>query len=308
MTPRRRNGLITGISVLLFLAAVTTSFIEWPVTWFDAYTHVHLWFEGFRSNSVTVDGYRVHYFVEGAANGLPVVLVHGLGGRAENWRALAPYLAGAGYRVYMPDLIGYGGSAKPTNFSYSVRDEATIVIDFMHVLGLKRVDLGGWSMGGWIVQIIASQDPRQVERLMIFDSAGLRDPPKWNPTIFTPTTPAELTQLNALLRPHPPNIPGFIARAVLRNFEQSNWVVHRAMATMLTGRAVTDSLLPRLKMPVFIAWGAEDRCIPPAQGEQMHQLIPQSQFYSVPGCGHLAPLDCAGQVGPKVVGFLRQSP
>ena len=106
---------------------------------------------------MTVDGYRVHYNADGPEDGPVVVLVHGLGGRAEDWRNLAPYLAKAGYRVYMPDLLGYGRSEKPADFSYSVHDEAAVVVGFMDALGLKQVDLGGWSMGGWIVQVVANR-------------------------------------------------------------------------------------------------------------------------------------------------------
>ena len=105
---------------------------------------------------MTVKGHRMHYVAEGPANGPVVVLVHGLGGRAEDWSNLAPYLAKAGFRVYMPDLFGYGRSERPAEFSYSVHDQAGAVVAFMDALGLKQVDLGGWSMGGWIVQIVAS--------------------------------------------------------------------------------------------------------------------------------------------------------
>ena len=70
---------------------------------------------------------------------------------AEYWRNLAPYLAKAGFRVYIPDLLGYGRSDQPADFSYTVRDEAAVVVGFMDALGLKQVELGGWSMGGWIV-------------------------------------------------------------------------------------------------------------------------------------------------------------
>ena len=62
----------------------------------------------------------MHYEAEGPAGGPVVVLVHGLGGRAEDWPNLAPYFARAGFRVYMPDLFGYGRSDKPADFSYSV--------------------------------------------------------------------------------------------------------------------------------------------------------------------------------------------
>ena len=77
-----------------------------------------------------------------------VVLVHGLGGSAEDWRNLAPWLVKAGYRVYTPDLPGFGRSEQPSDFSYSVHDQAEMVAGFMDALGLKQVDLGGWSMGG----------------------------------------------------------------------------------------------------------------------------------------------------------------
>ena len=165
---------------------------------------------------MTVEGHQMHYEAEGPANGPVVVLVHGLGGRAEDWRNLAPYLAKAGFRVYMPDLFGYGRSDKPADFSYSVRDEAGAVVGFMDALGLKQVDLGGWSMGGWIVQIVAATHPERVRRLMLFDSAGIYEKPDWNTNLFMPKTPAELDQLEALLMPNPPRIPGFVARDILR--------------------------------------------------------------------------------------------
>ena len=261
---------------------------------------------GVHSRTVQIDGYRVHYLVEGPENGEVVVLVHGLGGSAEDWRSLAPYLARAGYCVYMPDLPGYGRSEKPADFSYSVRDQAAIVAGFMGALGLKQVDLGGWSMGGWIVQLVAARYPQRIMRLMLFDSAGLDVKPNWDTRLFTPANPRELSELDALLMPHPPHVPGFVTRDILRVSDERAWVVRRAVTSMLTGRDVTDTLLPQLKMPVLIAWGGEDRIMPLEQGERMHQLIPQSELEIFAGCGHLAPLECAGAVGPKVVAFVEK--
>jgi pimeloyl-ACP methyl ester carboxylesterase len=73
---------------------------------------------------VTVENMSVHYDVLGPPAGFPVVLVHGLGGRAEEWLDLSHYLVMAGYCVYLPDLPGYDRSEKPADFSYSVRDES----------------------------------------------------------------------------------------------------------------------------------------------------------------------------------------
>ena len=145
----------------------------------------------------------MHYLAEGPAGGPAVVLVHGLGGRAEDWSNLAPVFRKGGFRVYMPDLFGFGRSEKPADFSYSVHDQARAVVDFMDALGLKQVDLGGWSMGGWIVQIVAGTHPERVKRLMVLDSAGLHEKPNWDTNLFMPKTAGELDELEALLMPHP---------------------------------------------------------------------------------------------------------
>jgi pimeloyl-ACP methyl ester carboxylesterase len=296
---------VAGVCAALLLAA---GFGFWmrPVSYFNGSMYLREAFTGVENRSVKVDGYRLHYEVEGPANGPVVVLVHGLGGSAEDWRNLAPYLVKAGYRVYMPDLLGYGRSPCPANFSYSVRAEAGIVTGFLDALGLQRVDLGGWSMGGWIVQLVASEHPERVERLLLFDSVGLAIRPDWDTTLFTPRSPADLDQLEALLTPHPPSVPGFVARDILRLVRQRGWVAHQATTSMMTGQDVTDTLLPRLKMPVLIAWGAEDRIASLAEGRQIHRLIPQSQMEVLAGCGHLAPVQCAPQMAPKVIAFLGQ--
>jgi pimeloyl-ACP methyl ester carboxylesterase len=303
----RAKKLLWFVCVALTLAsAAGIGFWARPVSYFNGMMYLQAFLTGVESSTVTIGSYRVHYNAVGPKDGPVVVLVHGLGGRAEDWRNLAPWLAKAGYRVYMPDLLGYGRSERPVYFSYSVRDEAAVVESFMDALGLKKVDLGGWSMGGWIVQVVANEQPDRVRRLVLFDSAGLFEKPAWDTRLFTPTTPQELDQLDALLMPHPPRIPGFIARDILRVTRQNAWVIRRAMDSMLTGRDATDSLLPRLKMPVLIMWGAEDHITPLSQGEMMHRLVPQSELEVVSGCGHLAPVECSRQMESKVVEFVSQ--
>jgi pimeloyl-ACP methyl ester carboxylesterase len=290
----------------LLLSVVGLGFWARPVSYFNESMYVRDCLSGVQSREVMVDGHRVHYEAEGPPGGPVVVLVHGLGGRAEDWRHLAPYLVKAGFRVYLPDLIGYGRSEKPKDFSYSVRDEADVVASFLDALGLKQVDLGGWSMGGAIVQHVAADHPQRIRRLMLFDSAGIFVLPSWNTKLFTPDSPGELDQLYALLMPHPPVVPGFVARDILRVLDERAWIVHRAMAAMLTGQDATDKLLPQMKMPVLLVWGEEDKITPLSHGETMHRLVPQSQLDVIAGCGHLAPDQCAAQIAPKVLEFLKQ--
>ena len=290
-------------STLVLATLIAVGFLLRPVSYFNAMMVLRESFSGIESRNVRVEGIRVHYLVEGPANGPVVVLVRGLGSRAEDWHNLAPYFVNAGFRVYLPDLPGFGRSEKPANFSYSVRDQAALVVGFLDALGLKQVDLGGWSMGGWIAELVAAEHPDRVNRLILFDAAGLYVKPDWNVNLFMPRNADELNQLDDLLMPHPPQIPAYVARDILRLSRDHRWVIRRAIDSMLTAQDVTDKLLPDLKMPVLIEWGALDRITPVAQAETIHQLIPQSQLDVVPGCGHLAPLECASRMGPQVVTF-----
>ena len=296
--------LLWVVGVLIVVAGI--GFWVRPVSYFNEATYVRECFSGVESRSIQVAGHRVHYLAEGPDGGPPVVLVHGLGGHGEEWFNLSAYFVKAGYRVYLPDLPGYGRSEKPADFSYSVRDEAEAVAGFIDALGLKQVNLGGISMGGGIVQHVAFRHPDRVRRLMLFDSVGINQMPTFDARLFTPTTPAELDQLEALLMPNPPKVPGFVARDVLRHSKKDAWVIQRALDSMRTAQDATDSMLPQLKMPVLIVWGDADRIIPLAQGETMHRLVPQSELVVVPGCGHLAPMQCTDQMGPKVVEFVKR--
>ncbi len=110
--------------------------------------------------------------------------------------------------------------------------------------------------------------------------------------------------LQALLMPHPQQIPPFVARDYLRRFRISGgWVIKRALATMMTAQEVTDNLLPQLKRPVLIIWGSLDQIAPVDQAQTMHHLIPQSQLLLIPGCGHMVPLQCSAEMDPTAPGI-----
>lgn len=296
--------LVLAVLVCLIVAAGVGFYLR-PLSVFNRWLYIQMDSTGAHSRYITVNGMRLHYYEQGPEAAPTVVLVHGLGGHAEDWRNLRPWILGANRRIYMLDLPGYGRSEWPKNFSYSISDEANTVVAFMDALGLKHVDLGGWSMGGWITQVIAIQHPDRIKRLMLFDSAGLYERPQWNTDLFMPTSAQELDRLDALLMPHPPPVPGFIARDILRYSHEHAWIIRRALDSMLTGKDTTDKQLPDLRMPVLIVWGAEDHITPVALGQKMHQLIPQSEFDVIQGCGHLAPVQCAEQMGSAVTKFLQ---
>ena len=293
------------------LVALTAFALLRPLDLLVASTQLRLWFDGIQSEYTQIPfagspSVRVHYFVGGS--GPPVVLVHGLGGRAEDWAHLMPQLVRDHHRVYAPDLPGYGRSASPAGATYSIPEESQALEAFLDNRHLSRIDLGGWSMGGWIAMRVAIDQPQRVRRLMIFDSAGLRWDLKWDTSLFWPQTAQQLRQLNDLLRATPPPaVPGFIAHAIFHYVALHGWVVQRSMHSMLTGHALLDGKLGALKMPMLIVWGKQDHLIPVSVAEDIHHEVPQSELEIFDGCGHLAPNLCASRVGPVVKGFLDEA-
>ena len=307
MFKRLFSWRVTVTSFIITTVALGAVFYTHPTWVLDRVQLLRLHMAGIESHVALVDGHRIHYNVCGPSDGQPVVLLHGLGGRSEDWINMTPYLRKAGYRVYTPDLLGFGQSDEPRNANYSIADQAEMVVGFMDAANLERVDLGGWSMGGWIAQKVAVDHPERVRRLVLMDSAGLNMPPRWDTHLFTPTTRAELNQLHAMLTPNPRPVPAFVAHDILRLSATYGWVVKRALASMLSAQDVMDDDLPSLKMPVLILWGDQDRITPLSEGQAIHALIPQSLLRVAYGCGHVAPEACTDQLGPEVANFLRSS-
>jgi pimeloyl-ACP methyl ester carboxylesterase len=300
---------IVALLVLVLVVAGTVFF--WNPLWVaDQQIRYHLWREGVESKYVEAGGYRMHYFEAPAAKGTagtPLLLVHGLGARGEDWRAMIPVLAAKGFHVYAPDLIGYGRSPKP-DANYSIAMEEAAVVHFMDAVHLSRADVGGWSMGGWIAMKLALDHPELVDRLVVYDSAGIYFPPAFGPELFVPTDAGGVRKLMTTLSPKPPDIPDFVTKAVLRKFADDGWVIQRSMASMESGHDLLDFRLRNLERPTLIVWGGKDELIPLPVGEKMHELISQSALRVVEGCGHMAPLECAKPVVESTVEFLRAEP
>lgn len=300
-----RWSLVTVVPLLM--ALVFWALLR-PLDFMVQAVQLRLWADGIHSEytSIPVAGVgqvRIHYYAGGS--GTPVVLVHGLGGRAEDWANLMPRLVRDHHSVYALDLPGYGRSAWPRQASYSIREETNDVEAFLDRMHLARTDLGGWSMGGWITMQVALDQPQRIRRLMIFDSAGITFPMDWDASLFEPDTPEKLTALDDLLMPHPPrHVPGFVERNIFAYVGRHGWVVRRNMDAMLTRQDLLDGKLSAIRMPMLIVWGKQDRLIPLSVGQQIHSAVPQSELEILDGCGHLAPAQCSGRVAPVVNGFL----
>ena len=304
LRPRRWLRRIFLALAAAFLAASTLLYLR-PLWVLHRATRVWLRAQGVRSEYVPVKAGRIHYLVAGA--GPPLVMVHGLGGRAQDWALLLPPLARHGFHVYALDLLGYGRSSRP-DVDYSIALESGVLRQFFEALHLEGADLGGWSMGGWVALKFTLDHPERVRRLVVFDSAGLKFKPRFDTRLFDSKTPAEVNRYMAVLTPHPPHQPDFVARDIIREMARESRVVNRALASMERGDEQLDGRLGAIRAPVLIVWGSEDAVVPLWCGEEMHREMPQSILAVIDGCGHLAPVECRRRVLPETLHFLEASP
>jgi pimeloyl-ACP methyl ester carboxylesterase len=292
----RRVLLLLGIPVALAIV-----FCVWrPMGALSAAATIALRSKGIESRYVQLGQYRIHYFIGGS--GEPLVLIHGLGGRALNFAPMMPALAKQ-HRIFVLDLLGYADSDRP-DLNYSITLETDILRQFLDSQGLTRTDLGGWSMGGWISLNFAARSPERVRRLVLLDSAGVKFTPTFDLGLLAPHTMADMQALNKILTPHPDQTPAFITRAVLQHLQTEDWVIQRTIANMMTGREFLDDKLARVTMPVLIVWGKQDVMTPLSMGEAMHREMPQSVLVVLDGCGHIAPIECHDRVLSEMQRFL----
>jgi len=304
--PTRKRWLRRTLLAILLLAFASGLGVYLRPLWvWRQAMRAWLFLEGARSEYVQLGPYRIHYLVAGG--GKPLLLIHGLGSRADAWALLIPPLARRGYRVYALDLLGYGRSDRP-DVDYSIALETRIVRQFLDSQQIGQTDLGGWSMGGWIALKFTLDHPQRVRRVFVSDSAGLNFKPSWDPGLFSPRTPEQVDQFAAILTPRYRHVPLFLARDVIREMRRHGWVIRRSMASMQAGADLLDGKLAQISLPLLIVWGKQDATTPLECGEEMHREIPQSILAIFDGCGHLAPVECRRAVLPEIIRFLEADP
>ena len=124
------------------------------------------------------NGLRTHYVDEGAGERVALCL-HGEPTWSYLYRRMIPPLAAAGYRVVVPDLIGFGRSDKPAeDETYTFDFHRRFLLDFIDRLGLERITLAVQDWGGLLGLTLPMEMPARFERLLVMNTAlGTGDVP-----------------------------------------------------------------------------------------------------------------------------------
>lgn len=251
---------------------------------------------GLERKEITLpDGLR-YVYLEGG-RGEPLLLLHGFGANKDNYVRVARQLT-EHYRVIAPDHIGFGESTHPADADYRPLAQVERLRQLVAALGLKRVHLGGSSMGGQIALIYAARYPDEVASLWLLDPAGIWSAPRSemhqiiagggrNPLMAQSAD--EFAAIYAFVMSDPPFIPRPLLDVMARER-----IANHALEERIFREITSDSVEARvagLKTPSLIVFGARDRVIHPGSAEILHKLLPNSRVVILPNTGHLPMLE-----------------
>jgi len=269
----------------------------------------HDWPNREASRFVRASGMQWHVQVMG--EGPALLLLHGTGASTHSWAGLMPLLA-SGFTVVAPDLPGQGFTQAPPSEFLSLPGMARAITGVLRELDIAPDVAVGHSAGAAVaIQMTLSRQitPRAIVSLngALLPLGGMAG------QIFAPlaklfTVMPFVSELFSRRARDPLAIERMIeqtgstldARGIELYRRLASNPAHVAAALGMMANWDLRSFaaaLPRLKVPLTLVVGSQDRTIPPSQAERVHEMLPQSKIVTLSGLGHLAheerPEECA---------------
>jgi pimeloyl-ACP methyl ester carboxylesterase len=263
-----------------------------------------------------------------------VLLLHGKNFSGSYFGETAAALRDAGYRVIMPDQIGFGKSSKPEHYHFTFHQLARNTRDLLDSLGIERVHVLGHSMGGMVATRFALMFPDSTASLTLMNPLGLED---WK-ALGVPYTTVDQNYKQELAK-----TPEKIRAYQLKSYYDDKWrpAYNRWVDELATFnaspeyprvawiQALTSDMVftqpvvhefSRVRVPTLLIIGQRDRtaigrdAAPvevreklgnyPALGKAAHAAITGSQLVEIEGVGHLPHIEAFDRFFPALREFL----
>jgi pimeloyl-ACP methyl ester carboxylesterase len=239
--------------------------------------------------STTVLGQTIRYYDVGS--GPPLLLIHGIGGDADEWVFCFGPLSQF-HRVLALDLLGFGRSSKPL-IEYTIAGFVEVVQHFLRGLKIDRTSVLGESLGGWIAASFALKFPSMVDKLILVDTAGVWGDITTLPIDVRVSTRDHLREIFQLLFHDQRMVnEALIDLAYHQHLERGDgYTIDSVLRNAASGREVLDEAIGSVAAPTLIVWGEQDQMIPLSVGQRLQKLIAGSKLEVIPQCGHLPALE-----------------
>ncbi|RYG68720.1 alpha/beta hydrolase, partial [bacterium] len=261
-----------------------------------------------------------------------VLLLHGKNFSGFYWEKPIRALTNAGYRVIVPDQIGFGKSSKP-GIPYSFDLLTTNTAKLLDSLKVGKVSVVGHSMGGMVAVKFARKYPQRVQKLVLENPIGLEDykaaigPVPFAKLLKTELNDTNTVKLRAFYKRYfvqwKPEFEKFveIKSRIALSGEFNRW----AKAAALTYAPIFDEPIvpdfPRLKVPTLLIIGQSDRTVVgkpyatpevaktlgnyPRLGRVTQKAIPGAKLVELPNVGHIPHLEVPEKFNVTLLQFLK---
>jgi pimeloyl-ACP methyl ester carboxylesterase len=243
--------------------------------------------------------------------GSPVLLIMGLGGSMDGWQPDFVSTLAAQHEVVVFDNAGVGQTAAlPAPLSITEMADQTSAL--ISALGLQRVSVLGWSMGGMIAQALTVLHPAQVSRLVL----AATQPGTGHALPIPPAAAAAVVSTNpqvvfsVLFPPGATAAAGIYAAGILRYpgfYQAPRTAIAAQSVAVKQWLAGGDPPGPRFgstRLPTLVADGTLDALDPSANDRMLAASMPGARLLLYPGAGHAFLFQDSASFLPAVVRFL----
>lgn len=268
---------------------------------------------------------------DGLAKNRAVMLLHGKNFDSSYWTDTIAFLRRAGFRVIVPDQIGFNKSSKPIR-TYSFTDLVANTLALADGLGLRTFDVIGHSTGGMLAVHLAAKHPARVRNLVLEDPIGLVDyrdhiPPQTLATLEKAEAAYDEASYRAFVARYFVSLPAaqyepFVTSrmrlALSGDYPRYLRVV--ALTYQMIYNEPIRKLFGALKPPTLLLTGAQDKATPflaYASAEAKKRIPPLAQaardvvqahpairHVEFPGVGHVPHLEAPKDFERETLAFL----
>ncbi|OAN66670.1 alpha/beta fold hydrolase [Sphingomonas sp. TDK1] len=258
----------------------------------------------------TAAGYDISVGMVG--EGPAVVFLHGSGPGASarsNFAGNIAAFVAAGFRVVLPDLIGYGASAKPVGIDYTLDLFAGTVRDALHRAGIERASLVGNSLGGGIALQIALEDPAWVDRLVLMAPGCVEERETYFAMPGIARMVGDFTSPDFSLEDQRRLVANLVydPSVITDGLVAERYAVARTQPKDVLARMRTPNLAPRLgeiACPILGFWGADDAFCPASGAHHFLDACRDVRFMTFNRTGHWVQVERTSEFNAYTIGFL----
>jgi 4,5:9,10-diseco-3-hydroxy-5,9,17-trioxoandrosta-1(10),2-diene-4-oate hydrolase len=260
-------------------------------------------------------GYEIVINETGPAEGPAVVFIHGSGPGASgksNFRQNVDAFVDAGFRVILPDLIGYGASSKPEGIDYTLALFTDTLYEALRGHGIGKATLVGNSLGGGIAIQMALDHPEFIDRLILMAPGCIEEREEYfkMPGIAGMVSsfggPDFDEQQQRRLITNLVFDPVHVTDALVKE----RFAVARTQPKDVIVRMRTPNLQPRLgelKMPILVFWGSAERFMPLTGPGYFLEQCDDVRVVTFNRVGHWVQVERAGEFNRYSTAFLRET-